>query len=237
MSTEQLAPSAKEFVKLAQGLGLAHNNGAGGQWLLCATPAQLEALAVAVVASKPAPSDGDRPRLSPYDAVARAMDLASLLAGSVGMNNKEKADAYSSRLRSHLVEYIYPASQAPAPQDQSVSQELTDAQLDSLMPGAAYCVDAGSGGSIPGYSTAQVRTSMRAALAAQPAAPVVPPGFWLAPDEPSEAMLMAVVKGREGPAVYKVLSSAGLKVCEQEAADDYEALRAAHLATAKAPGV
>jgi hypothetical protein len=64
-----------------------------------------------------APAEATAKRLSPFDAVARAMDMASLLAGAVGMNDTHKAAAYSQRLRSHLVEYIYP--QAPA-------QELTD---------------------------------------------------------------------------------------------------------------
>ena len=92
---------------------------------------QMRAYALAALASRQAPADlreiecppdpdvvdralSERPRLSPYDAVARAMDLASLLAGSVGMNNKEQANAYSSRLRRHLIEYVYPATSAEA---------------------------------------------------------------------------------------------------------------------------
>lgn len=55
-------------------------------------------------------------RLSPFDAVARAMDLASLLAGSVAMSNAGQAGAYSARLRSHLIKYIYPAEAASAAQ-------------------------------------------------------------------------------------------------------------------------
>lgn len=50
-------------------------------------------------------------RLTPYTAVAVAMDLASLLAGSVAMSNKEEADTYSARLRSHLIKYIHAAAQ------------------------------------------------------------------------------------------------------------------------------
>lgn len=99
----------------------------------------------AALASKQAPADlreiecppdpdvvdralSERPRLSPYDAVARAMDLASLLAGSVGMNNKEQANAYSSRLRRHLIEYVYPATTAEAQaKSEPVASDARDA--------------------------------------------------------------------------------------------------------------
>lgn len=53
-------------------------------------------------------------RLSPYDAVAEAMRLASLMGGSIGMSDVEKTRAYESRLRSHLIEFIYPLESATA---------------------------------------------------------------------------------------------------------------------------
>lgn len=53
-------------------------------------------------------------RLTPFDAVARAMDMASLLAGAVAMSNTDKADAYAARLREHLIRYIYPTEQLSA---------------------------------------------------------------------------------------------------------------------------
>lgn len=66
-------------------------------------------------------------RLTPFDAVARAMDMASLLAGAVAMSDTDKADAYAARLRSHLIEYIYPAAATAQPQAQPLVP-LTDEQ-------------------------------------------------------------------------------------------------------------
>lgn len=63
----------------------------------------------------------------------------------------------------------------------------------------------------------------RAALAA----PAVPPGWQLVPAEPTPAMQRAAVESREGRAVYKVASKAGLEALEDIAADDYRAMLAA----------
>lgn len=64
---------------------------------------------------------------------------------------------------------------------------------------------------------------LRAALAA----PAVPPGWQLVPVEPTPAMQRAAVESREGRAVYKVTSKAGLEALEDIAADDYRAMLAA----------
>ena len=62
-----------------------------------------------VAALSAEPREGEAAdRLSPYNAVARAMDMASLLAGSVAQNDTHGAEHYACLLRSHLVDYIYP---------------------------------------------------------------------------------------------------------------------------------
>lgn len=58
----------------------------------------------------------------------------------------------------------------------------------------------------------------------------VPPGFWLAPDEPSEAMCKAAVIDFNGPAVYKSVAMEALAIEEGIYGDMYKAMRAAHLA-------
>ena len=59
------------------------------------------------------------------------------------------------------------------------------------------------------------------------AAPAVRPGWQLVPAEPTPAMQRAAVESREGRAVYKVASKAGLEALEDIAADDYRAMLAA----------
>jgi len=86
---------------------------------------ELLAVAAALAAAPAVAPQADPQRLTPFDAVARAMDMASLLAGSVAMNNTDKANTYAARLRSHLVEYIYPAAAPVAP---PAVQPLTYAQ-------------------------------------------------------------------------------------------------------------
>lgn len=58
----------------------------------------------------------------------------------------------------------------------------------------------------------------------------VPPGFWLAPDEPSEAMCKAAVIDFNGPAVYKSVAMEALAIEEGIYGDMYKAMRVAHLA-------
>ena len=68
-----------------------------------------------------------------------------------------------------------------------------------------------------------VANAVREALVA----PAVPPGWQLVPAEPTPAMQRAAVESREGRAVYKVASKAGLEALEDIAADDYRAMLAA----------
>ena len=98
MSTEQLAQALRDMAESLRHI----------------TPEARETLCKAAEAlaqheAQQAQSINGR-KLSPFDAVARAMDTASLLAGAVARNDRGDADAYSARLRSHLVEYIYPAA-------------------------------------------------------------------------------------------------------------------------------
>ncbi len=88
---------------------------------------------LAAAPQAPATAQPER-RLSPFDAVARAMDMASLLAGAVAANNTSQADSYAARLRSHLIEFIYPAPQAPAEQPQMLNglSEAETAQTASV---------------------------------------------------------------------------------------------------------
>lgn len=54
-------------------------------------------------------------KLTPFSAVERALELSSLHAGSVAMNDRDGATAYRQQLRAHLVEHMYPAPAAQAP--------------------------------------------------------------------------------------------------------------------------
>ena len=65
-------------------------------------------------------------RLSPFDAVARAMDMASLLAGAVAQSDVDKADRAAARLRSHLIEYIYPKADQQAKSGPAVALTADD---------------------------------------------------------------------------------------------------------------
>lgn len=67
----------------------------------------------------------------------------------------------------------------------------------------------------------------RAALSEPVPSVVAPDGWQLVPKEPTPEMLRAVVKLKEGPAVYKVMSFAGLAVLEEDAKDEYAAALAA----------
>lgn len=61
-------------------------------------------------------------RLRPFDAVAEAMRLASLMGGSIGMSDVEKTEDYERRLRAHLIEFMYPqAEQADKVQPAHIS--------------------------------------------------------------------------------------------------------------------
>lgn len=73
----------------------------------------------------------------------------------------------------------------------------------------------------------------REALAAQPAAPGVPPGFWLAPDEPSDAMQKA--GGHANSEWLNDNAPIGESRYVKPAEGVYKAMRAAHLADAAAP--
>lgn len=59
--TNQTTEALAEILKKAQQCGLAHNNGAGGQYLLCATEAQLLAFGAALSSQPPAPREPETP--------------------------------------------------------------------------------------------------------------------------------------------------------------------------------
>ena len=65
----------------------------------------------------------------------------------------------------------------------------------------------------------------RAVLSVEPQAE--PEGWQLVPKEPTREMLRAAVQVKEGPAVYKVMSFAGLAVLEEDTKDEYTAALAA----------
>lgn len=98
---------------------------------LAPCPMYKEALAAALAAQAEqqapagfalAPGEHKR-KLSPFDAVARAMDMASLMAGAVARSDVAKTNGYSADLRSHLIEYIYPASQPSQPAPKQAEQQ------------------------------------------------------------------------------------------------------------------
>jgi hypothetical protein len=71
-------------------------------------------------------------RLTPLDAVYRAMDMASLLAGAVARSDTHEADERAARLRSHLVKYICDVPAVPAaPHAQDVDLGALAGWLDS----------------------------------------------------------------------------------------------------------
>lgn len=77
-------------------------------------------------------------------------------------------------------------------------------------------------------SVADWRKAWAAARAAlSEPAPSVPDGWQLVPKEPTLEMLRAAVQVKEGPAVYKVMSFAGLAVLEEDIKDEYTAALAA----------
>lgn len=57
--------------------------------------------------AEPAPG-----HLTRFDAVQRALDLASLIGGSIGQNDRGSTEAYRAQLREHLLAYIPDAAQA-----------------------------------------------------------------------------------------------------------------------------
>lgn len=73
-------------------------------------------------------------RLSPFDAVAEAMRLASLMGGSIGMSDVEKTRHYEQRLRSHLIEFMYTAAQP-------VREPMSADDLREPKNGAAWRVE------------------------------------------------------------------------------------------------
>lgn len=90
-----------------------------------------EADSLGLYAATP-PAQPETDRLGPYDAVARAMDMASLLAGSVAMNDTFKSEAYSSRLRSHLVKYMFPNSEEVLRRDLARSHESANSLIEQI---------------------------------------------------------------------------------------------------------
>jgi hypothetical protein len=124
------------------------------------------------------PAQAEPPRW--HDLVNRAMDLASLHAGSVGMNDVEGARGYANDLRRLLVEHMLPAQAEPVAH---ALKSLTDDECDRVLAEALDAVAKKAG---HGMSWADVNTDIasngvlrrelvrRAALAAAdaPAEPV-----------------------------------------------------------------
>ncbi|VTU32150.1 hypothetical protein H4CHR_02953 [Variovorax sp. PBS-H4] len=134
------APSGQQAEPMSEGAivqaALAHNVSSDYAAFRAGVRFAEKALAGQQSERRPAPVGQN----SPFNAVARALELSSLHAGSVGMNDREGADHYRNELRSHLMTFMYPfepEALAGAPAGQAVGERI-DAAAEALSKVLAF---------------------------------------------------------------------------------------------------